>query len=279
MHRNQIWKWGFAAWGVVVFLISASTTFAFFMTYFSGWIPEGILDPWLSAILSGVAGMLLFDVAAVLWLYQFLRNAASSEQRAIAIGMTMLDFVFAAAASIAYLGLTATGDLALSGVAKDTIGLIALGVVILGVVINFGSTLAYTRFDPVTKEDVREAERRDRVDRAYAEAQKKLDAEVARQLGLEIDDLSRQIVMAQTSKLTTGFYDVETRRFETESPHKKSPPSQKSTKVEPGKVAELIANSPPEIKRCPWCGEVVEGRRKFCNSNHRKYYNRSLKEE
>lgn len=264
---TQIWKWSFVVWYILVFSISSSTTFAFFFRFFGGWIPEGLVDPFIAQLMSGVAGVLLFDIAAIIWLFVYLRGAGSVEQRSISISMTFVDFLGAAMASVAYLALTASGDLALDAVTKDIIGLLALVVVIIGVVLNFGASLGFSRYEPKMKEEVREADRRDRIEKAQGESQRKLDDEVARKLKDKIDGLSSSIAERQSKQLAQGFYDVENNRFEITTPEEVTEPQNLNEQRDLALVAE---------NKCLYCGAPLNNaRRKYCNENHRKYYHRN----
>jgi hypothetical protein len=56
--------------GLVVF--SAMTTFSFFVAFFSKILPVATVGADVAALVSGVVGVFLFDVATVVWLYGFL---------------------------------------------------------------------------------------------------------------------------------------------------------------------------------------------------------------
>ena len=184
-HKKTAARFTAISFGIVVLAISASTSFAFFYNYFSNLIPPGVLGEGISALISGVVGTLLFDVASVVWLQTYLNDARTPEQRAISLIMLIITFLGAAAASVAHLALSATGELALDAATLDTIATISLVTVIVGVIFNFGSTIAYQRYSQENKESVRESDRSDAVQRAEDDQLNELD----RQLDKEVRDI------------------------------------------------------------------------------------------
>ncbi len=195
-HKKTAARFTAAAFGVVILAISASTSFAFFYNYFSNLIPPGVLGPAVAALISGIVGTLLFDVASVVWLQTYLNDAKTPEQRAISLIMLIVTFVGAAAASVAHLSLSATGELALDTATLGSIATVALVTVIIGVIANFGSVIAYQRFSKESKDAVRESDRSDVIQRAedaqLDELDTQLDKEVRDVLADMVPDLARQ---------------------------------------------------------------------------------------
>lgn len=202
---------GFA---VVVVAISASTSFGFFYTFFPGLLPGGIAATSIGALVSGAIGVALFDVACVVWLVMFLRDAETSEQRAISLIMTLVTFVGSAAASVAYLGLTATGEIALDAATKDTIGTFALVVVIVGVVANFGAMNAYQRYNLENKKRVREADRRDTLQEAENQQAAYLDKLIAQNVKEILTKQAPQLAQQQAQRIAEQFYLSEQSKYQ-----------------------------------------------------------------
>lgn len=162
-HEAKVAYYLFAFFGIIVLAISALTSFSFFYTYFPALIPEGILDGQVARIISGVVGTILFDISATIWLTVFLNASETAEQRAVAIIMTVVSFIGAGAASIAYLVLSATGELSLGAETKESVAMFALVVVVIGVIANFGFHLMHKRYSKANKELVRENKFQDRM--------------------------------------------------------------------------------------------------------------------
>jgi hypothetical protein len=213
MHRKKSAQFIIVAFAVAIVAISASTSFGFFYTFFTNLIPAAVLAPAVGALISGVVGVLLFDVACVVWLNTFLNHAETPEQRAITLIMTVATFLGSAAASVAYLGLTATGDLALDATTRASIGMFALVVVIVGVVANFGSMQAYQRYSLDNKERVREADRRDRIHTAEEEQAEHLDKLIAQQVREQLTQIAPNLAAQQARRIANQFYRNENAKY------------------------------------------------------------------
>lgn len=212
-HKRKAAAFLVTGFGAVVLAISASTSFGFFYTYFDQLIPPAVLAPQIGALISGVVGVLLFDAACAIWLYTFLNHAETPEQRAISLIMTILTFMGAGAASVAYLGLTATGDLALDGATAETISTFALVVVIGGVIANFGAMQAYQRFSQENKEAVQEADLRDAVSSVKTSEKKNLVNLVAKNVREEISKMAPQIARVQAQQIAADVYREEMAKY------------------------------------------------------------------
>jgi hypothetical protein len=212
-HKGQLARIVFTLFSVMVVAISAMTSFSFFYHYFAGLLPDTLLEFSIRAIISGVVGVLLFDVACVIWLLTFLHHSETSEQRAISLGMTLMTFVGAAAASVAYLSLTATGDLELAESTKGTIAIMALIVVILGVVLNFGAAQAHQRYSLESKAAVREADRRDALQDAEDNQATLLDQLVAKSMQEKLTAIAPELADEQAGKLAGQFLGREQAKY------------------------------------------------------------------
>lgn len=212
-YQTQGAKFLIAGFGLAVLMISASTSFGFFYRFFSALIPPTLLGATVGALISGLIGVLLFDVACSIWLYTFLNHAVTTEQRAISLIMCGVTFVGAAAASIAHLALTATDDLALDPSATDTIAMTALVSVIIGVIANFGANLSYQRFSHENKEKVREADRNDEIQRAEDEQAKYLDSLIAKSVKEILAGQAPELARLQAEKIASRFRQNETAKY------------------------------------------------------------------
>jgi hypothetical protein len=212
-HKKTAAKFTAMAFGAVILAISASTSFAFFYNYFSSLIPPGVLGPDVAALISGVIGTLLFDVAAVVWLQTYLNDARTPEQRAISLMMLIITFIGAAAASVAHLSLSATGELALDVATLDSIATVALVTVIIGVIANFGSTIAYQRFSYDNKQAVRESDREDEIQKAEDGAANELDALVSQKLKERLTQIAPTLADDQAARIAAQYQRREAAKY------------------------------------------------------------------
>ncbi len=224
-HKKTAAKFTAIAFGVIVLVISASTSFAFFYNYFSNLIPPGLLGQNVASLISGIVGTLLFDVASVVWLQTYLNDARTPEQRAISLIMLIVTFLGAAAASVAHLALSATGELALDAATLDSIATISLVAVIIGVIANFGSTIAYQRFSQDNKESVRESDRLDEIQKAEDEQASELDRLVAQKLREKLVHIAPTIADQQAARIAAQYQRRETAKYgSTETSDQPAPP-------------------------------------------------------
>jgi len=212
-HQKKAARFTATAFGVIILAISASTSFAFFYNYFSNLIPPGVLGPDVAALISGIVGTLLFDVAAVVWLQTYLNDARTPEQRAISLMMLIVTFVGAAAASVAHLSLSATGDLALDAATLDSIATVSLVTVIIGVIANFGSTIAYQRFSYDNKQSVRTSDREDEIQKAEDEAANELDSLVSQKLKEKLTHIAPSLADQQAARIAAQYARRESAKY------------------------------------------------------------------
>ena len=213
IHQAQGAKFLIAAFSLVVLSISASTSFGFFYRFFSALIPPSLLGAAIGALISGLIGVLLFDVACSIWLYTFLHHAITPEQRAVSLIMCGVTFIGAAAASIAHLALTASSDMALDASAVNTIAMISLVAVIVGVIANFGASLAYQRFDYGNKQKVREADRHDEIQRAEDEHAAYLDSLISQRVKERLAEAAPQLADIQARRIASRFNRDEAAKY------------------------------------------------------------------
>lgn len=212
-HQSYAAKVLAGFFGLIVLVISSTTSFGFFYTFFDALVPPSVIDPGLGALISGMVGALLFDIACAIWLYIFLHHAETPEQRGISLIMAVVTFIGAAAASVAYLALTATGELTVDVTTKDSIATLALVIVIIGVVSNFGAMQAYQRYSFQNKQKVREADRRDSVQRAEDEGAKYLDDLLGQRVKEKLEGAAEGLAEAQASRILEQFYRQESAKY------------------------------------------------------------------
>lgn len=215
MQTHQAKAANFLAIGfaMVVLTISATTSFGFFYSFFSGIIPTAVLPQSIGALISGSIGVMLFDAATVTWLILFLHHSQTPEQRAITLIMTVLTFIGSAAASIAYITLTADGQLAVDVATADTVSNMALAVVILGIVANFGAMQMYNRYSYDNKQKVLQSNRRDMLQTAEDSQARYLDDLIAQQVTEQLTRIAPNLAQQQAAKLVAQFYRNETAKY------------------------------------------------------------------
>jgi hypothetical protein len=227
-HQNKAASFLALAFGIVVVAISAGTSYGFFYTFFGGLIPSAILPTEIGSLISGGVGVVLFDVASVTWLTLYLHHAETAEQRALSLIMTVLTFLGSAAASVAYIGLTADGQLAIDATTAATVSNMALGVVIIGIIANFGAMQAYTRFSHNSKRAVSESNRRDMLQAAEDEQAVYLDKLISQQVKERLAGIAPDLAAAQAARLVDRFYRGELAKYEGEQeqhPRQLPPPT------------------------------------------------------
>lgn len=168
-HNKKTLKILAMAFGGLVVIISATTSFGFFYSFFTALFPPELLGVEVAAFISGVVGVTLLDLACVVWLKLYLDHAETSEQRAIAMIMIGITFLGAAVASVAHLGLTATSELAFNPDMQNSVRIVSLVMVILAVILNFGAMTAYNANSLASKEAIRKADERDAIQKTIDE--------------------------------------------------------------------------------------------------------------
>lgn len=203
-HKKTAARFLAMAFAIVLLVISATTSFAFFFNHFYI-IPPSLLGETVGQLISGIVGVLLFDAATSIWLVIYLQDARTPEQRAISLVLAGFTFLGAAAASVAHLALSATGTMALDIETLDTISMIALVCVILGVIANFGGSLMYSRFSHDNKIAVRESDRSDAIQEAEDEQARLLDGLIAQGVKEQITAVAPALAREQATRLVEAF--------------------------------------------------------------------------
>lgn len=92
---------------VIITMLSMATSFLFFVDVFS--IGNGLIeDNIISVLLNGTIGVLVLDVAAIVWLRVYLQASDNNDLRAIAIVGAIIGMVGSAITSLAYLLMSAS---------------------------------------------------------------------------------------------------------------------------------------------------------------------------
>lgn len=208
-HRKKAASFVFIFFSVVVLLISSITSFSFFYTFFPNMLPAGVLDSQTSRIISGSIGVTLFDLATAVWLFVFLQASETSEQRAISGLMITIAFLGAAMSSVAYLILTATGQLALDPQTQETVGLFSLVIVIIGVVANFGAAQAHGRFSKENKEAVAQADWDEKLEKAHEDNRKALLRQVEAKTKERLGEVAPQLADLKVDRIVKDFLNKE----------------------------------------------------------------------
>jgi hypothetical protein len=135
----------FGAFGVVMRLLNAALTFGFGYAFGAATFATG--SPQLSAILGGVAYMVILDVAAFGWDAASLRSGISPAQRAIADGMSATAMWSSTIISGVQLLLTTT-LVTVSPSMRENIGMVALILITVLLAAHFIRLFAYHRLSP-----------------------------------------------------------------------------------------------------------------------------------
>ena len=223
-HQSSAVKFLSIGFALVLLSVSGLTSFAFFVEFFPEVIPEQVLNPDVGSLISGGIGVVLFDLATVIWLILFLNDAETEEQRAIALIMAGVTFIGSAAASVAYLSLTAKGSMdVLDVTTKNTVASFALGVVLLGIVANFGASQMYQRYEKGNKAKVRNSDREDVLQAAEDEQAGHLDALIAQNVREKLAAIAPELAEEQARRLVSRVYRVEAAKYADTAPSSSSP--------------------------------------------------------
>ena len=204
-HKESATGFLLIAASVIIIAISASTTFGFFSTYFPAIISPEFVGPMYAKVTSGIIGVVVFDLMTVTFLLAFLYKAETPEQRAISLIMTFVTFIFSAIASAAHLYMSASGGMAQDAATLAMLRNVAMISVVLGVVINFGAWISYTRYSYSSKQRVREADRRDMVQKAEDVQANSLDRLVAQKVKERLEDMADNLAVMQAQRIADAF--------------------------------------------------------------------------
>lgn len=195
---------------IIIIAISAITTFGFFSAYFPAIVSPEFVGPMYARATSGLIGVIVFDLMTVTFLMAFLYKAGTPEQRAIALIMTFVTFIFSAIASAAHLYMTASGNMAQDAATLSTLRNVAMLAVVAGVVLNFGAWLLYSRYSLESKERVRQADRRDAIMRAEESQADYLDKLVIQKTKTRLEAEADKLADLKAGRIAGAFVRRET---------------------------------------------------------------------
>lgn len=166
----------------VIFVVSATTSGAFFYTFLPDLIPPEWFGREIGRIIGALIGVFIYDVLSLLWLRQWLRGAQNDDQRKIAMWSSVLDIAGSAAASFAQLLLTGTGLINMPQEAKNTIGIVTLVLTAFVITWNFIAVWRFHKNSNESKVRIRTARRIATIARSEERQLDALDKEIARQV-------------------------------------------------------------------------------------------------
>lgn len=205
VYTQQMYKIGFTFFIAIIAIISGTTTFSFFQMFFPSIVPSRVMGEVAASNLSGAFGAILFDVGAIFWMLAFLRLAETDEQRITSAVMVGVCFLGSAISSVAFLVLTSNGSMAISEVNQFRVGIFALIVVIIGVVSNFGAGMTFNFFTRESKQRVREADRRSKLQAKIAQQQNRLDAMVSEQVDANLENEVKKLAVGRSATIVSDF--------------------------------------------------------------------------
>jgi hypothetical protein len=184
MHKS-IARGLFYGVATVLILWTASLTYSFVRTA----LPQ---VHWVVPIFA----LVVFDVGMLAWLKVFLDYAQGSGQRAIALVMTVVDFLG--------VGLMVLAEILLGGqtmaTAPEALGEYAIWGIAIWTVANVGAVIAFHLLHPEAR---RQMALRAEMDQVFDEALKKLGTKRAQVSGQLSDQLSDDMLMQLVSELAT----------------------------------------------------------------------------
>lgn len=207
---NHTTKYLFLAFSAIVIAISALTSFAFFATFLPSLVPSILASNDGGALVSGAVGVLLLDVACLVWLRSG-QHAETSQQGSIAGIGAALTFCGSAVASVAHLSLNAS-EVTLSFQTQDSVGMAALVAVILSVVLNFALAIMFARNSSSAQEGRRERNRQQSVIDATNRQADQLDKMVAAKVIAALEKQAPKLATETAEKHASHFLQTEARQ-------------------------------------------------------------------
>lgn len=238
-HKESAAGFLILAASTIIIVISAITTYGFFSTYFPSIVSPALVGPMYASMISGMIGVICFDLMTVTFLMAFLYHAGTPEQRAISLTMVFVTFTFSAIASAAHLYMSASGNMAADAATLSTLRNVSMIAVVAGVVINFGAWISYTRYSYGSKQRVREADRRDAIQRAEAQQANYLDSLVQQKVKENLENQAGELAALQAARLAGIFAARERAKYHDGSQQQKTAPAR------PTAVPALAAETKP----------------------------------
>lgn len=236
-HKESAAGFLIMAASTIIIVISAITTYGFFSNYFPSIVSPALVGPMYAQMISGLIGVLCFDLMTVTFLIAFLHAANTPEQRAISLVMVFVTFLFSAIASAAHLYMSASGNMAADAATLATLRNVSMVAVVAGVVINFGAWISYGRYSYASKMRVREADRRDNIQRAEAQQANYLDSLVAQQVKEKLSGQAAELAEMQAARLANIFAAREKAKY-----HDGTEDKEQTALPQPKREYEVIRN-------------------------------------
>ena len=218
--------------GVLYFVLSAITSFAFFYVNLPSFLPLPPIGGWesfLEPVISGLIGVALFTYATVRWLKIYLHGCDNNEQRSIANTAFWATFWADAAASFAYIFLSGNALLTLPQDLYWWISLISIFMVASAVVFNFYSYVQFNASSNISKQAIREAERQGKIQQVEEEAADYLDDLVQQGVRERLGAKAQEIANAQADRIAGERARIELAKGKNDQappPQRPSSPSQ-----------------------------------------------------
>jgi len=216
-HQKSMAHYLAIAFGIVVLIISATTSFGFFYRFFSGLIPADIVGAFVARVVAGIVGVILYDLATVFWLTLFLSNADTPHQRAISGVMIAVSFIGAAVASVAHVILTAT-SFELTGSWFVTLQWVSVGTVTVGIIAQFGAKTLYDSQSHENTVKMKEADRRDELLDAQFAQMDTLTDKVKAESGRYFDMVAPDLAAHQARLIIQDFWKKESDKYGINAP-------------------------------------------------------------
>lgn len=206
---NHLSKYVFYAFSATVVAISALTSFAFFATFLPSLVPAILTSENGGTLISGAVGVLLLDVACLVWL-RVGQHAETSQQSAIAGIGAALTFIGSAVASVAHLALNAS-EVTLSFQMQDAVSMGALLTVIAAVVLNFLLSILFSSNSAQAQKRRRETSRMQSVNEATNTQATELNKMVAAKVITELEKKAPELASRTARQHATDFLRGEER--------------------------------------------------------------------
>ena len=203
-ERNKSVEYVFTAFLVLIVFVSSVLTFGFFYEFLPNFLPVELVGENISKVLSGLFGLLVFDIGSLVWLYVHLKISENDSQRTIAIFASGINFAGSLITSFTYLVITGQKLYNLSDDLRQTIGFVSLLCIAGVLVYNFFSVWMFKKNSDESITDIMEGKRQQRLKDAFLQRQKMLDkaveAEVRKRFNEQKTHIANQIADSYVQK-------------------------------------------------------------------------------
>lgn len=185
--------------GVFV-LVSGVTSFAFFWVYLGNLFPNFIGDAWISHIISGLIGFICFEAAAFGWMRAYLSEAATSQQRTIALQASIAALAGGTIASFVWVILSGTQLVDLSPQVETMIGWLAVVSVSVAISFHMISAWRYTKNSHQARLNQLHGRFQAREQKAMEQYETSLQSRIHARMGEKMDGVADQIADFMTAQ-------------------------------------------------------------------------------